>query len=51
MPIPEEKAVFNWGRTKFTRNIHSPTMAESPMRIPATNVDLATRAVLDVVEA
>jgi len=50
-PIPVGKAVLtSGGRTKLKGIIHAPTMAEPAMRIPATNVDLATRAALDLAD-
>jgi O-acetyl-ADP-ribose deacetylase len=46
-PIPVGNAVLtSGGKTRFKAVIHAPTMPEPAMRIPATNVALATRAAL-----
>ena len=50
-PIPVGQAVLtSGGRTRFKGIIHAPTMAEPAMRIPATNVELATRAALNLAD-
>lgn len=46
-PIPVGMAVLtSGGRTKFRGIIHAPTMSEPAMRIPLSNVGIATRAAL-----
>jgi len=50
-PIPVGMAVLtSGGRTKFRGIIHAPTMPEPAMRIPASNVGLATRAALTLAD-
>lgn len=51
VPIPVGRAILtSGGRTKFRGIVHAPTMPRPAMRIPTSNVGLATKAALALAE-